>query len=374
MAFGSGFDYTVTCVQPKGGSWQIDVTGLPADYDTAPLYDLAHLFVALVKPEDWDYVLRSEVAPFLDAVVSTNDKLWDYYKTTPRYTQYTWGRGGYSSGGYRAIPNPMGSQFKFREDAYFARGLPGGLAFVGSTAGYWMQDFVQKSFYDALTKIPRASDNQISNIVEIVGMLKHLIVDHRIEVPKSLSEAWLAYRYSFSTTKSDVEQFIDFIDRQADIEDKRFSCYGKTTEYVGDTAVTCRCHFSVKNRELSTLAEVIQNLRLYGLSPSFYVFWDMVPFSFIVDWFIPIGDALSVVDARYMYSEEYFDFKEICYSISYDVIDSSGVTWHQYTRWAGGSPPELNGLYWFEPTSVAQKTVLYRVFDGISLVLGGKHG
>lgn len=39
-----------------------------------------------------------------------------------------------------------------------------------------------------------------------------------------------------------------------------------------------------------------RTLRRWGLYPTTEMAWDFVPLSFVVDWFIPIGDVLRAID------------------------------------------------------------------------------
>jgi hypothetical protein len=239
-------------------------------------------------------------------------------------------------------------------------------------SGYWRNWLIQHAFLDACEHIPKLNDNSISNVLEIVGFIYNLVIKHRIEIPKSLSSAWLAYRYSFTTSSLDAREAIDFVHRHMDLGslDKGISCYGVSYHDYKDTLVTCRCGLSVKPRELGYLGKIWRALYTYGLQPNFYVIWDMIPYSFIVDWFIPLGDVLSVVDASRMYNSDNYIFEKIIYSIGYiRKTDDGNISC--YTRWAGSSPPELNGLYWFDKEGqTSTKTHAYRVLDALSITIG----
>lgn len=269
-------------------------------------------------------------------------------------------------------PFPSGlnpPEFLLNEDSLIRDRYPAGLFNANNFKGYWRSYLIQHAYYDCLQSVPRANENNISNIVDCVSFLKNLIVNKRIEFPESLAEGWLAYRYSYSTTKSDIDAAISYAERHLRVASKPFSCFGiSSTTYEG-IDITCRCRVDVRNKELSYLDQIWKNLDLWGLSPRFYVFWDMLPYSFIVDWFLPIGDVLSVVDARSIYSEERYEFSRIVYSLSYHrLVD--GVLWKTYSRWRAGSPPQLDGFYWFETDPVSSKTVGYRTADATSLILG----
>lgn len=236
-------------------------------------------------------------------------------------------------------------------------------------AGYHLQALRQEAYLDALDHIPQLNENSLSNILELVGFIKALVIDHRIEIPESLSSLWLSYRYAYSTTKSDAEEAIEFVHRHVDDDFLRsgFSCYGSASRDILGTTVVMKCRLDVKQKELSYLEQIWTGLYRYGLTPSFYVIWDMIPYSFIVDWFIPVGDILSGYDKTRMYDRTY-EFSNLWYSLSYDTADSEAAV-HAYTRWTSDSPPEFNGYYTLDNKgTTSNKVIGYRILDTLSLL------
>lgn len=236
-------------------------------------------------------------------------------------------------------------------------------------AGYHLQALRQEAYLDALDHIPQLNENSLSNILELVGFIKTLVIDHRVEIPESLSSLWLSYRYAYNTTKSDAEEAIEFVHRHVDDDFLRsgFSCYGSASRDILGTTVVMKCRLDAKQKELSYLEQIWTGLYRYGLTPSFYVIWDMIPYSFIVDWFIPVGDILSGYDKTHMYDRTY-EFSNLWYSLSYDTADSEAVV-HAYTRWTSDSPPEFNGYYTLDNKgTTSNKVIGYRIFDTLSLL------
>lgn len=88
------------------------------------------------------------------------------------------------------------------------------------------------------------------------------------------------------------------------------SCPHLSGEDRRDAAVTHLAVLGVKKQE-----------------PAFWLsaanFWDLVPYSFVIDWFLPIGDVLAACDSmlqgRYIYTDVY-------YSTSYIEDREHGVT------------------------------------------------
>lgn len=241
---------------------------------------------------------------------------------------------------------------------------------------YWRNWLVQHAYLDALQSFPTLNDNSISNILELVSFIKGIVVDHRIEIPKRLQDAWLSYRYVYNTTKMDVEQAISFVKRHIDLGDfaHEISCYGVSSYdvKVSDNEVvpvTCRCRIKVKEKNVDLLDKIWRGLSQYGLAPDFYLIWDTIPFSFVVDWLIPVGDALSVMDTDALF-RGYYTISDVCFSLSYDRVGSDGYIHHQYTRWSQGPLAQLNGFYWFDKPKTSTKVISYRIADTISLITG----
>jgi hypothetical protein len=221
---------------------------------------------------------------------------------------------------------------------------------------------------DLVDSVPRMSDNNISNMLEIIGFIKALVIDREIEIPKSLTDLWLGYRYQYSTTKMDVKEAIAFVKRNKSLGDySKLKCYGQSSiDYLG-TTVTCRAVATVSPKTLDTVRKIWRSLYTYGLTPSFYVVWDMIPYSFIVDWFLPIGNILAVWDTEREFKEMY-RIKDLQYSLTYTVPSRYG-TIRCYSRWLAGAPPELQGHYFFD-NSASKKTVVKRILDATSILIG----
>lgn len=241
----------------------------------------------------------------------------------------------------------------------------------GSDENYFLNSLKQHAFIDAVNNMPRLNDNSISNIKEISSFIYSLVTHRKVEIPKSLSSAWLAYRYQYTTSKLDLQEAISFVNRHADLGslDREITTYGLATDYFNGTQVQLRCQIKCKPREVSFIKGLLRTLDTLGLVPDFYVIWDSIPYSFIVDWFLPVGDILSVLDAERTYSEENYDYSLIGYSLKYLNFTDMG-TYSVYARWVETHPPELNSLYWFEEPSASMQTVGFRAIDALALTFG----
>jgi hypothetical protein len=346
-----------------------------ASSDGSPLRDAAK---AMRDHFAYDYVLPSYVyndrhddaellRVFSDVVAYYTDNFYQYDEPTRAWQEY-WPVKKEKVAAKATISLPTGSLFsKLRLDEY-------NLVFdkAYSTvpfAAYHIHALQQGAYLDCLDHVPQMNENSLANIAEVVRLLKGIIIDHKVDVPDSLSSLWLSYRYQYGTGKSDLEDAISFQKRVVDgaLFHRGFSCYGISKEVIDDVLITCRCHIRMTQKELDYLEKISTGLYRYGLSPSFYVIWDMIPYSFIVDWFIPVGDMLSALDKRRMYDRTY-TMSDIWFSLSYETKDDEG-SYKAYTRWASSDLPEFQGYYSLENIGTpSNKTIGFRILDTLSLL------
>lgn len=109
----------------------------------------------------------------------------------------------------------------------------------------------------------------------------------------------------------------------------RFRKYGRRK-------VSClvRLDYTEGNGLGSTAFRSAQEL---GLTNPFELAWELLPFSFVADWFIPVGDFLSQLDADlgYVFKGGSISHKETSnYSIAYDGLTYTGQ---------GSTPQYFNG-------------------------------
>jgi hypothetical protein len=242
----------------------------------------------------------------------------------------------------------------------------------GGTSNYWKNYLCEHALLQACESLPRLSDNSIQNLIEVVGFIKSAVIDRRIEMPKSLADAWLAYRYQYGTGKLDVEEAIKFVHRHVDLGTlaRQIVGRGTSTTSIKGVDILCRCQVDVTPKEVNILNRIWRALDTYGLTPDFYVIWDSIPYSFMVDWFLPISDITRVWDANTMYfSGEFYKLDNLGYSITY-TREFNGFNVKCYSRWAGAVPSSLNSFYWWESPSAGSKTVAKRVLDAGAIFIG----
>jgi hypothetical protein len=96
-------------------------------------------------------------------------------------------------------------------------------------------------------------------------------------------DAWLKYRYAYKTSMSDFEELGRYIEQK-----NATICRAGSTTDKG----TMMVKISISPPE-SEVNKIVSKLTEAGVAPNLYNLWDMVPYSFVVDWFISLGDVLE---------------------------------------------------------------------------------
>lgn len=187
--------------------------------------------------------------------------------------------------------------------------------------------------------------------------------------PKSIAnvaaDGWLSYRYVYNTTLSDCREIARCLSQAR--PDRMTYRDGLS---LRGTDITCKVNF--KNPEIAQLRSLFDRLSAAGLAPDLYNLWDLVPYSFIVDWFTDIGDCLESL-TQYSRALKY-DINYITIgaqrSFSYTCQMDSGVISvpvHHYERFVTNQLPYFSYSGSFSVTS--KKTIVKRIIDAISLLV-----
>lgn len=120
---------------------------------------------------------------------------------------------------------------------------------------------------------------------------------------KSLADLYLWYKYTYKTTELDLKAYYNF-----------FRKWLKSSKEVSNVKrIHLKYTTSIKDNSVSE--EVVTRYQIYhepynvgvlrtlGLEINLGNTWDLLPFSFVVDWFINIGDILQRLDHNSVISE-----------------------------------------------------------------------
>lgn len=215
--------------------------------------------------------------------------------------------------------------------------------------------------WDALTsaaELPKALKlftKLLKGAVSPVRSFAKLLKDSRN--PRNLANNWLAYRYGIMPTILEIQDVMRVIvERGFAYKTSRSSRFGtwkqdpppasvtgplKYTERWDNWRVNAVGKTRYSTSSLRALDQISVNPLLTG--------WELVPFSFVVDWFINVGDFIQ---ARTLDLVDHATQRSFCVSIKRDL------GWRQYYRrqyTASIASPQYdtvgNAYYWLNPLS-----------------------
>jgi hypothetical protein len=345
-------------ISPVGGKgWQVTKwteDGRIVDKHHDPIFPLS---------EGTDY--------YSNALRAVSDMLSHLNVFVPHKNFSNWSSKGHEVDNYIYPATLTRSSFLYHEPEFIQDGID---PYLENRDGvvYWRNWLIQHAYVNALEAAPKMNDNNISNIVEIASFIVNLVLKRRITIPRRLQDLWLAYRYTYNTGRQDVEEAIKFMHRYANLNglDGTVKCYGyAVTDSVNGVPVLCRCQLKLRPKELDQLGKIWRALYTYGLQPNFYTLWDLIPYSFIVDWLIPVGDIAHVADLQRQYSGTNYQIDDVIFSLEYDWKHPKVGELHCYSRWKSAPLSNLNEFYWFDKADSSSKTKIFRIIDSASLFI-----
>lgn len=179
---------------------------------------------------------------------------------------------------------PLSEEFNFQKgelDAFWWHDLTGVLP-----GAYQM--CATQSYIEAANAIPAAECNTIANVMEIAGKINSLRKGD-LGIATNAADIWLQYRYEYTTTKADILEYADLTQRLTNLARTPSA---KLTGVFEKYGISCRTVASFRTSDVLP-SNVKEWLETYGFKFSALNMWDMVPYSFIADWFFHIGDILD---------------------------------------------------------------------------------
>lgn len=125
---------------------------------------------------------------------------------------------------------------------------------------------------------------------------------------KAVANGWLELQYGWLPLCSDIYETAELIHRRLQKKtplqrvsagsSKSFTTVSKSSATDGDTVMTNEAKAEVKViLYYSTPNENLKSLVQLGITNPLSLAWELVPWSFVVDWFLPIGSFVSNLDA-----------------------------------------------------------------------------
>jgi hypothetical protein len=167
----------------------------------------------------------------------------------------------------------------------------------------------------AVRDVQALESNWIENLAGVKGTsdaIKPLLMGYKaVEkgnlklARKALAGAYLVYKYVIAPGIADVKdvgahgsRILDLATFHRFSDERRRGMFTEGDILCAGTRATLSYfttyHLRLKNNCFSQLWSALEKL---GLDPSAGQLWDLIPYSFVVDWFVPVGDSLRTIDA-----------------------------------------------------------------------------
>jgi hypothetical protein len=120
--------------------------------------------------------------------------------------------------------------------------------------------------------------------------------------PKDLTGRWLELQYGWRPIIDDVYSAMTLFEKSAAVENRRRFIRAATYRRVNFSGSASPPNYTV-NAEMAfyqkivyEVAEDLSTKRSLGLEDPASILWEGTPYSFVLDWFIPIGSYLSALN------------------------------------------------------------------------------
>lgn len=198
-----------------------------------------------------------------------------------------------------------------------------------------LSSYLNDAYIAAFESLPHIGTNNIANILTIYSFLGSCLNTYKagrlVTEVGTVKDAWLGYRYAYSTTKGDILELVSYCDRMRNFRKmKQVTGHGATRVAVGGSEYTFKCALSAS---VDDYLNIYNSVERYGLALDGYNVWDMIPYSFIVDWFLHIGDILETARSR-NYAMR-LKPSAVWYSMTHEFTNSFGCNQCDYYRWPG---------------------------------------
>lgn len=161
--------------------------------------------------------------------------------------------------------------------------------------------FISSSISKVYRSYLKFRHGKISDALQILTGERN---DKWLDIPNVASNSWLAYSYGLRPLINDVYGAISVFEKKnkpyvpvKTVIAKDSFDLSTTSTYIASGATYSRT-MAGKLKVVGKVSFMVENpltksLDSFGLLNPLNVAWELVPFSFVVDWFMPIGDIIS---------------------------------------------------------------------------------
>lgn len=157
---------------------------------------------------------------------------------------------------------------------------------------------------DAVAKTNAIGINMIAFLRDLEHPLDMIPKLKNLRKLKSWSNDFLSVKYGILPTISDLQKIVQAFRRAAPyLDGNGYTTYTGVRTANSDVIGVQTAHLEQRikiavDTEDAGFRSLSKRLDSIGMFPTFENIWDLVPYSFVVDWFVSVGDLLERVDTR----------------------------------------------------------------------------
>jgi len=202
------------------------------------------------------------------------------------------------------------------------------------------------AIYDALDNISLADVNPLEDIKDLLKPLeplKQLIsftkVQGFMDMLKTIANLHLFLKYVVKTGIMNIGEWNKLLDAMCHPEKLKKAIAGsqligrgkQTKKDTLDDGTTLEVTHYAKLVYSTQGVDITNLLNLLGLTPRLADLWDLIPFSFVIDWLLPIGEAINNLELNSLQQTLPFAYGIMTKKVvgSYNRKFTAGV--HEYT-------------------------------------------
>lgn len=176
---------------------------------------------------------------------------------------------------------------------------------------------------------------------------------------KDVRNIWLSYRYVIKTTELDIDDVKLLAQRLNDLRSSLSPIKIRGTYRKEDMLFRCKASFHYSDEFIRHLESIPYRM---GMELTAAKLWDIIPYSFIADWFIGVADLLDYLETMGDAFEISASVRDIWYSVETSYNDQT-----VYFRIAGDDGHPLISSPKLVTKDASTKTVLMRVTDTLAI-------
>lgn len=182
----------------------------------------------------------------------------------------------------------------------------------------------QVKAFSADTAVVASKLPSLSKLADVVPRNKGDFVN-----PNNWANAYLAFKYGVNLSLRDGEDIISGIGRRMSRQKMEYSTRRATLghsspaegfNYTQYDVLHCKLKYFTSD---NTMVKALRGLYDYGLMPTIGTAWDLIPYSFVVDWCLNVSDCLAAID----------------YGPQYATLSVKSVTYSKLSTVTGPIPP-----------------------------------